>query len=89
MLRGEEKEAAASVELLRNRVGSNDPLIQVRSFFWDSEITSFTAGTRRDATGGYPCQRFKRARRKSLTKSLEPQVTAPHENRCNGDVFPM
>jgi len=32
VLRGEEKEAAASLERLRNRVDSNDPLIQVSSF---------------------------------------------------------
>ena len=34
VLRGEEKEAAASLERLRNRVGSDDPLIQVSSLFW-------------------------------------------------------
>jgi MFS family permease len=33
VLRGEEKEAAASLERLRNRVGSNDPLVQVSSVF--------------------------------------------------------
>ena len=37
VLRGEEKEAAASLERLRNRVGSNDPLIQVSSFFWGGD----------------------------------------------------
>ena len=34
VLRGEEKEAAASLERLRNRVGSNDPLIQVGPFYF-------------------------------------------------------
>jgi MFS family permease len=33
VLRGEEKEAIASLERLRNRVGSNDPLVQVSSFY--------------------------------------------------------
>lgn len=63
VLRGEEKEAAASLERLRNRVGSNDPLVQVSALFRNSlRVTPVTAGTRRDATRGNPCQRVKRPR---------------------------
>ena len=65
VLRGEEKEAAVSLERLRNRVGSNDPLVQVSGVFGtsSSRATSMAAGTRRDAARGYPCQGVKRARR--------------------------
>ena len=35
VLRGEEKIAAVSLERLRNRVGSGDPLVQVSVIFWD------------------------------------------------------
>lgn len=44
VLRGEEKEAAVSLERLRNRVGSNDPLVQVSGVFWDV-VTSYIHGS--------------------------------------------
>jgi len=64
VLRGKEKEATASLERLRNRVGSNDPLVQVSSIFGTLPgVTSITAGTRRDAARGHPRQRIKCTRR--------------------------